>query len=387
MVDIVFCHSMEPRLPPELWLRTLALMPRADLLSLRAVDKALHALATPAIFRELKCTSAARSTAALRALIGSSVGEHVEKIEYRDWHAGKRVGRISDVPTYYDEQITVREDLVAIIALLPALPALHSLAFVFDPTVNFGNILRGHLALQGNVFAALAALPSPLSLRTLVLDNLLPYTDDYPALLAIFRGLQDLTVTCHHANWNPANAFYSITLPTLLRAPADTLTSLSLRSTRDIGFPPGISLSGLRYPRLTHLSLECIVFDENTGVEEFILTHAATLTSLSLNYCRIARPERGGIPGRPWVVVYGALSAGLDNLRHLKVEEESLDGGQGGDYVLRYAMTVRSWGPQSTANWHASSGGDKVADAAALEAFSAVVLRRRLEWAHSSIRV
>ncbi|KAI0065705.1 hypothetical protein BV25DRAFT_1821373 [Artomyces pyxidatus] len=368
-----------PRLPPELWLRVIERLPDSDRLALRAADRRLHALATPAVFRELCFTSTPRSTAAIRALLGTSVRGHVEKIEYQN--AWNRPREMPDQMAFIKGQVVIRDNLVGIVALLPSLPALHSLVLAFDPTTNYGDLLRRQLSAQEDIFNALASLPSPLSLRTLVLENLLPYTNDIllsPTFLAVFRGVQHLAVTCHHGSWNPADDFYPDTLPILLLGPAATLTSLSLHSNRDIGFPPGISLSDLRFPHLTHLSLQRILFDENTCAEGFILAHAAKLTSLTLHYCKIALARHGDSPARSWVVVYGALSSGLENLRHLKVLEERR-GWKDNEFVLRYAVVIRSWGPHSATNWHPISGGEEAADAAALEAFSAAVQRRNLQ--------
>ncbi|KAI0065681.1 hypothetical protein BV25DRAFT_1583371 [Artomyces pyxidatus] len=234
------------------------------------------------------------------------------------------------------------------------------------------------LILQLYVFKTLAALSPAPALRSLTLCNLIAFGDDIfvlPSFLSLFRGLAHLHISTLSDVENGAHdhrllEFYMDSLPPMLRAPALSLTSLTLHADQDVDF----DLSGLHYPYLKLLSLQRVLFGTETDAEDFILAHGSTLTSLSLLRCKITVPDGERAPSRSWVDVYGNFSAQLVCLRRLEVVEEWEDEGQpnwsSGGRKVRYVWPEPGWG------WNPYFPGHVKRDKRALESFRQAVQLR-----------
>ena len=93
-----------------------------------------------------------------------------------------------------------------------------------------------------------------------------------------------------------------------------SLTRFSLHSNIDVGVVAKIDFSGLHFPALRFVSLVCILFNEETHVEDFIVRHRRTLRSLWLHSCRIAIHGPGQGPPRFWSEVFTRFADVLEEL-------------------------------------------------------------------------
>ncbi|KAI0044616.1 hypothetical protein FA95DRAFT_1608402 [Auriscalpium vulgare] len=326
---------MSRRLPTELLILIIGFTPVEALYALRPANRALRALATPEAFRAVGCTGTVKSTAGMLNLLASELRVHVEEVHYCDWYATKESETTDLSPEQGDEEL-LRINLGSALALLHTLPSLHTLSLTFAP-IHDGNPLPAHVELQFALFEMIAKLSPAPALRTFVLESLLPFPDfpgTDPRFLSIMDSLRGLTITAASESiegaisQDPITAFFTASLPPVLDAPRRTLTSLTLVYDEDAGLPR-IVLGGLHYPQLERLALTSVLFDEYTGVEAFIIAHAATLLYLDLAQCKIALEESTFVPPRTWTHIYGAFSERLERLTHLEVidEAESVDEG------------------------------------------------------------
>lgn len=289
--------------------------------------------------------------------------------------------------------------LVAAFSLLQTLPRLHTLCLTFFPAFmeessSWVDDPSTGLALQLAVLETIAAQGQSLSLKSLTINNLTPFPNalfDREDFLALFPALTHLWLTTASDTalegavyQEPIVEFWGTTIPTRFLAPAHALTSLALHSDLDIGPQPGFSFGDLTYPHLETLSLEYIIFDASVGTEAFLLRHSGTLRSLTLRKCKLAIEEledSDDAPERVWADVWGALAEGLPRLEVLEVVplregEDEPDGNPGGQEMW-YASEDPGWGWMP---YHGEAStrvpGDED-DAAALEAFRAVVRSRK----------
>ncbi|KAI0065741.1 hypothetical protein BV25DRAFT_1988841 [Artomyces pyxidatus] len=388
-----------PSLPLELLHIIVGLTDSTDLSSFRAASKTFCAVATPRLFRVLGCTNTVSSTDSIVALLSCTyLHEYVEEFVYTDWY--ERPGEESF--PWPPEDARVQENIINAISQLKYLPALHTISLTFSPFfleptsqyIDVNDEPSASLHLQRAVFSAFTALSNIPTLRSLTLECLTPFPNPIFTqhnFLSFFRGLTRLHLSTVSDTsmegavyQDPIVEFYTGAIPLILRAPMSTLTSLALHSDQDVGSLPGLALSELHYPHLTHLSLEQVLFDADTGAEAFILAHASTLTSLRLSLCRVALPEENNAPDRTWADVYGALQEGLVNLRRLEVTEswEGMDWPDGNPdgMKLRYARMDSGYGWNPYFGEHEEDGpGEEIWDAGdvqALEDFRQVVKLR-----------
>ncbi|KAI0065676.1 hypothetical protein BV25DRAFT_1913132 [Artomyces pyxidatus] len=404
-------------LPAELVLLISQETQAQDRLALRATNRKLCVLVTPHAFRTVYTTSTGKSSAGFYSLLRcDDVRKHVREIVYRDSFAGDvgsgredcRKDGLTDGPR--DEvSDSSREDdgrgcldeveegvianLSAAFSLLHTLPALHTLTFAFHPIYkthntpisSFNRKRYPHVDIQLAIFAALEST-SVARLRSLTLDHSTPFSHEistHPTFLKYFRKLTHLHIATssdlHFIFAGPLADFWARSLPPLLRAPASTLTSLTLHSEHDVGAIPGLTLGHLRYPHLTHLSLQHIVFDAGISTEAFILAHARTLTSLTLSRCKIAIPHPAPPTARRWADVCPRLAAKLVRLVHLAVDfEVGLDPDTFEHKRFPYALVQPGWGYSSVGieEWVTE-------DDAALEVFQGAVAARMASVAES----
>jgi hypothetical protein len=188
-------------------------------------------------------------------------------------------------------------------------PQLETLDLTFNPTYDHSCVDsddKGRVALQMSILFALIisfAFRAPPKLTSLSLRNLrvwrLSLLDSHPfrAFFTTLRRLH-LSVLSDAAlsmgftfRW----AHFWGNLPLTILAPAQhILAELTLHSEADIDASSGLSFNGLHFPHLCALSLCKFVFEPPTGVEPFILRHAATLAQLELLSCMLSLAD--GIP-------------------------------------------------------------------------------------------
>ncbi|KAI0052098.1 hypothetical protein FA95DRAFT_52767 [Auriscalpium vulgare] len=194
----------------------------------------------------------------------------------------------------------------------------------------------------------------------------------FRALLASLTHLHISTTT--HPTSHEVGLFWSTDVQrSFLSTPSSTLTSLTLASDQQVGVNPHLDFGSLSYPNLTTLSLESIQFNQEVGIEQFILRHGHTLTSLRLNNCTIAQKEDEAetaagphYPLRTWSQIWTSFSAELVVLENLTVVYISGWGHAPMRYSWRqdgYFWNCRSWNVEQ--------------DDAGLEQFEALVAGRR----------
>ena len=101
-----------------------------------------------------------------------------------------------------------------------------------------------------------------------------------------------------------------------------TLTSFTLHSGTDVGAHTPVNFSGLELLALKSVSLKRILFDEDTGVEDFITRHKSTLKALHLVECRITVDIVTKEPSRRWSQIWTHFIEELQTLAALDVQPE-----------------------------------------------------------------
>ena len=99
-----------------------------------------------------------------------------------------------------------------------------------------------------------------------------------------------------------------------------SLTSFTLHSDLDVGVVPRVDFSQLDFPALASLSLQMILFNEETHVSDFIVRHKHTLKSLHLAQCHIASYGLLESPPQVWSQIWTHFADELEALVQLSVE-------------------------------------------------------------------
>ncbi|KAI0046511.1 hypothetical protein FA95DRAFT_1573134 [Auriscalpium vulgare] len=427
---------MSRRLPPELLQAIVNDVGESthDLLQLRSVNRAFHALATPAAFRRVRVTATKDRARALARLLQSHLAPLVQEIVFdsgteladdsdgSDENSESDASDEDDVSTDdADEEPDTTEDDVerpapgATVRLLSKAythiskaSSLTTLTFDFhsqweEPNSTEVEDPSPYLLLQLALLEA-AANSSPSSVKELNIDNFIALPNPFYASRA-FQGLlgrlqrfsmstisDDYTETIIQAAWQD---FWRTTVRKHILGPlqrASALTSLTLRNDKSACCIVPLSFADKHFPNLTSFSLGGFHFGDQ-DVEDFIVRHGATLTDLELSQCTISVSEdeyeyvadgEGGGPNaaerriyvatsklRCWAEVWNRLSQELSALVVLDVEEpEELVDDDGGTQIVRYTEAEELWEVVSLR-------GEDV-DAAALQAFKDVVAARRL---------
>lgn len=174
-----------------------------------------------------------------------------------------------------------------------------------------------YFMLQTSIVRALAT-PEPgftaPVLSSLTMHNLIPFPSpefSSDAFETMLSNVKHLSYTVHGLRFTARRGedmwswFWSEMLPERLLEPAQSsLTSLKLMSDQPIGHFPTVDLSWLRFPRLTTLTVSGFMFSEQCLMEDFIVHHAPSLRTLTLDTCPIHIGGTDGAPLRPWSVVY-----------------------------------------------------------------------------------
>ncbi|ETW76770.1 hypothetical protein HETIRDRAFT_430094 [Heterobasidion irregulare TC 32-1] len=94
----------------------------------------------------------------------------------------------------------------------------------------------------------------------------------------------------------------------------------ALASDLDVGVVHRVNFSELDFPALAFLSLQMILFNEETHVSDFIVRHKLTLKSLHLTQCHIASYSVLEGPPQVWSQMWTRFADELEALIQLSVE-------------------------------------------------------------------
>ncbi|KAA1473280.1 hypothetical protein DENSPDRAFT_839730 [Dentipellis sp. KUC8613] len=338
-------------LPVEMLKAIVEDVPAEDLLPVRAAAKTLNKLATPHAFRVLRAKTTLESVQKLAEALGTpDVAKHVKEIVIRDVEAKAGVDLFAPEkePKSADEaeeeaqdepeedQEGLREALTSAIALFHTLPSLETVNVTFPPNFEDDEDADPR-QLQTTILESLTA--HPLELKSLSLANVATGPSELyakPEFEALLKPLTELRISTisdqEQGGWydeEPCIEFWQMMQTRLLTLP-ENLTSLALHSDIEIGWFPEFRFAELNYPKLASLSLKNVVFNEEVGIEDFIVRHKETLTRLDLQRCPVVLPDEG--EERHWSQIYQRLGSELTNLKHIDIQNEN------GDRTLKYAM-------------------------------------------------
>ena len=211
--------------------------------------------------------------------------------------------------------------------------------------------------------------PSP-SLTSLAIDYLAPlYHLIYnpPSFGGVFRSLTSLSVTTAYDDVFSTDSHYrgffvkfweKAIQDRILGSLSHSLTTLRLQGQVDVGVMPRLDFSQVKFPALEALSLQKILFNEETRIENFIVRHNGTLRRLWLADCAIAIEDLDEVAARQWSHIWKHFAQELKGLVFLVVRSDSLDRDSfttdsfGEDDPLNYVG--RNWG-----TWHSYEPWDE----------------------------
>lgn len=200
----------------------------------------------------------------------------------------------------------VIRELESLFSHIHQLPHLETINLTFDPIYDNRPVSdhKGRLALQASIVRALAASfgvrINPkltfLSIHNMRTWDLSPLESaPFQTFLATVRRLQlsvlfDATPDprTFFSRWSH---FWQSLSPHILSPTQNTLTELTLHSDHCVDAAFYLPFDKLHFPHLCSLSLCNLIFGPLTGIEPFILRHAATLTLLELISCRLSIPD------------------------------------------------------------------------------------------------
>ena len=189
-------------------------------------------------------------------------------------------------------------------------------------------------ALQMAILRAISGQLPLATLTSLSINGLYAYHGpqyDKPAFQNLFRGLDAIRIS---PSWGleppPPDLrpsfvyFWEHTMRLRVLSPlasfSRSLTSFTLHSDLDVGVVPRVDFSQLDFPELASLSLQMILFNEETHVSDFIVRHKHTLRSLHLAQCHIASYGLLESPPQVWSQIWTHFADELEALVQLSVE-------------------------------------------------------------------
>jgi hypothetical protein len=284
----------------------------------------------------------------------------------------------------------VIRELESLFSHIHQLPQLEAINLTFDPVYDNRPVSdkKGRLALQASIVRALAASfgvrINPkltfLSLHNLRTWELSPLeSPPFQTFLATLRHLQlsvlfDATPDpkTFFSRWSH---FWQTLSPYMILSPTQhTLTELTLHSDHCVDAAFYLPFDRLHFPHLCALSLRNLIFGPLTGVEPFILRHAATLTRLELLSCKLSIADG----------IFLSLSS---STAHARDEELSLGPGGwhriwdcfGAELTALVTLQVACSPNSRIPAWVILAGDYNPADGAALRRFHAIVATRSEE--------
>lgn len=331
------------RCPAEVLIGFVEASEHGDRRTLRRINSEWKSLATPLAFESLVLEDTKESVANMVRLLRSRLANWAKTLEYRIRDQSPvAFANTGLIQVGQQDQVakTIYKLLSGLRTLFPLLESFHVRLFAgpyHDPLHvpvsrdDFSNGVSKYVVQQFSVLDALSVVGEtpPQPLKTLSLHNLLPCPE--PSMMEesfkrLVESLEDLTLSVHRArsldNQDFWEAFWQEYLPEYVLAPAQSLTSLSITSDQPVGSEwPGIDFSILNFPALRRLKLGGFCFDTSSRLEDFIIKHQATLTSLVLDSCPMHTGDdfRNKTPRRKWSQVFVRFDEELTGLTYVRV--------------------------------------------------------------------
>ncbi|ETW80359.1 hypothetical protein HETIRDRAFT_409859 [Heterobasidion irregulare TC 32-1] len=229
----------------------------------------------------------------------------------------------------------ILEALTSSFAHIHELPRFRTLELLFVATRYTS---RGNSpCVQWTILSAISSqTPSP-SLTSLTIDNLAPlYHPIYnsPSFSGLFRSLTSLSVTTAYDDVFSTHDHYrsffvkfweKAIQDRMLGSLSHSLTTLMLQGQVDVGVMPRLDFSQVKFPALEALSLQKILFNEETRIENFIVRHNGTLRRLWLAGCAIVVEDLDEVAARQWSHIWKHFAQEMKGLVSLVVRSDSLD--------------------------------------------------------------
>ncbi|TFY50836.1 hypothetical protein EVG20_g11301 [Dentipellis fragilis] len=294
---------------------------RKDLCSIRAVDKIFHALATPKVFHTLYLSWSLRALSHGRNII-RDLAPYVRRVFFNGWRAylpgeyrsGKdqcvceclcggeceNVCECPDSPGFTDDEHHIRQTFALIPSPLP----------------------------YSGSSSTLVQRPLSTGIDSLVLKNLPPgFSDVYhkPEFSDLISQLSYLKIAIRARNYNSLeNHLWGRTMEDAIFRPCNmsgNLTSLAI-ACKSTWFPRLPPFYALELPKLSYLSLTRFIFDERSGIDEFIIEHGETIRCLKLILCPllIVREPASGDARTTWKEVFDPMAAALKHVVDLTLK-------------------------------------------------------------------
>ena len=191
--------------------------------------------------------------------------------------------------------------------------------------------------IQWPIFSALSSGSPRPTLSTLVINRLAPFYNpvyDLPSFGDLFPSLASLSVMTAYDDVFSTEPrfqgsfvkFWEEAIQTrMLGSCSHSLTTLRLQGQADVGVVPKLDFSQANFPALEALSLQKILFNEETHVEDFIVRHPGTLRKLWLADCAIAVEDWDQGAPRQWSHIWKRFAWELKGLVLLIVRFDPLD--------------------------------------------------------------
>lgn len=322
---------------------------RKDVLGIRTLNKTLCAVATPRIFRRVNVMCTLKSATGFGEILERDIAQHVEVITFTDG-----IDFFTDEKIREANALRVEKSLVSSFARILAFPRLKTLklsfSMVYDPPVD-------RMPLQWTILSAISS-QSPLpNLSSFEIQGLMAFHSTHYELPSFARLLSSVTRLHIAPDLGPLQdsrfrdpfiAFWEQVIQLdVLSSVSHSLTSFALHSNIDVGIVPRLDFSQVNLPALRSLSLEKILFNEETHIEDFIVRHKKTMKKLWFTECRIAVDNVEGDAPRQWSQIWEHFEGELKALVLLDVRSELHYDSSDDSIIIGY-----SDGPDDTVNQH-----------------------------------
>ncbi|KAJ7508579.1 hypothetical protein B0H11DRAFT_34572 [Mycena galericulata] len=374
--------------PNEILADIVQYLPESDLLNVRLVGRRFKDVATRPAFSKLVVCDNMPSVQRFHKLLTESEDDRI-------LHGVEAVKFDGTITEHFSIGADSTLDLLEkSFSLLHRLPSLHSLRLEFfpdstpdsTPDPNEISFSTYYVEVQLAIWSGLGAVPLPGGLRSLYIGEMVTYFPERletEAFLDVFRPLTSLSisvVSLYQAGRIPAEILNFPNSLTLMLLMAQNLTSLELSANALAGRTSPFAFGALRFPALTSLRLQTIVFagqhddqaiptgeGQPLAAETFILHHKTTLRRLELRDCAVRDPEGA------WHHVLHRLRIHLSKLVEFIWTVNSLQPGEN----FLYGHPVGPLGMYTVIDDDLLFISDDPQDVAALEELKSVVLLRK----------
>lgn len=319
---------------------------RMDLGQIRMLNKTFRAVATPHVFRQVTVKSILPSALRFGEVLRSDVAQFIETIVFKELSTHM-------LPQYREDAVSHAEALME--TLSPSFAHIHNLPRLKFLKLHFFTTPHAQSTCHHWTVISASLSQSPLpSLHSLTIHSLTPWESVQirPSFRSLFGSLvgspcvEIAEVEPHFGNphvdlWEHMFGF-----------PLSSLTSLTLHSKADVRVVPGLDFSQADFAALEFLSLQRILFNQNTHIEDFIVRHKGTLKKLHLKECRIAIVDEGIGAPRQWSHIWTRFSGELRAMVLLVVQPQSRYEQPGHKFVDYGRPLNYVWPHVETGNWY-----------------------------------